>query len=165
MNEEISKKIAEVDAAIRDSEQKAEYYRGMRDAFEKAIELLNPPVLSGYLKETEDERIRKELKEAFEAYDIESMWNGIPIRSIFAWLENQKEQKPSGTEALKDLPRWKFARQGTKLPGASVIIYNEDPDPRMGTVAVKDCIYIPIADLNRLPLLELKSGANANQDS
>jgi len=41
--------------------------------------------------ESEDERIRKELKEAFEAYDIESKWNGIPIRSIFAWLEKQKE--------------------------------------------------------------------------
>lgn len=43
------------------------------------------------LAESEDERIRKELKEAFEAYDIESKWNGIPIRSIFAWLEKQKE--------------------------------------------------------------------------
>ena len=47
------------------------------------------------LKEREDERIRKELKEAFESYDIESEWNGIPIRSIFAWLEKQKEQKPA----------------------------------------------------------------------
>lgn len=46
------------------------------------------------LRESEDERIREELKEAFEAYDIESTWNGIPIRSIFAWLEKQKEQKP-----------------------------------------------------------------------
>lgn len=45
-------------------------------------------------KESEDERIRKELKEAFEAYDIESKWNGIPIRSIFAWLEKQKEPLP-----------------------------------------------------------------------
>ena len=46
------------------------------------------------LTESEDERIRKELKEAFEAYDIESTWNGIPIRSMLAWLEKQKEQKP-----------------------------------------------------------------------
>ena len=44
------------------------------------------------LAESEDERIRKELKEAFEAYDIESTWNGIPIRSIITWLEKQKEQ-------------------------------------------------------------------------
>ena len=55
----------------------------------KAIQTLIPE-----LSESEDERIRKELKEAFEAYDIESKWNGIPIRSIFAWLEKQKEQKP-----------------------------------------------------------------------
>ena len=48
------------------------------------------------LAESEDERIRKELKEAFEAYDIESTWNGIPIRSIFAWLEKQKELFESG---------------------------------------------------------------------
>ena len=50
------------------------------------------------LAKSEDERIRKELKEAFEAYDIESTWNGIPIRSIFAWLEKQKEQKPAWSE-------------------------------------------------------------------
>ena len=52
--------------------------------------------------ESEDERIRKELKEAFEAYDIESTWNGIPIRSIFAWLEKQKEQKPAEWSDYKD---------------------------------------------------------------
>lgn len=50
MNEEISKKIAEVDAAIHEFEMKAAYYRGMRDAFEKAIELLNPPVLNDVKK-------------------------------------------------------------------------------------------------------------------
>lgn len=57
------------------------------------------------LRESEDERIRKELKEAFEAYDIESRWNGIPIRSIFAWLEKQKEQKPTQTNAEKEYVR------------------------------------------------------------
>ena len=55
------------------------------------------------LRESEDERIRKELKEAFEAYDIESMWNGIPIRSIFAWLEQQKEQKVDIDKLRRDL--------------------------------------------------------------
>lgn len=52
-----------------------------------ALEVLIPE-----FGESEDEWIRKELKEAFEAYDIESKWNGIPIRSIFAWLEKQKEK-------------------------------------------------------------------------
>lgn len=47
------------------------------------------------LREGEDERIRKELIEAFEAYDIESSWNLIPVKHILAWLEKQKEQEPN----------------------------------------------------------------------
>ena len=59
------------------------------------------------LAESEDERIRKELKEAFEAYDIESSWNGIPIRSIFAWLEKQKEQKtPMSNDLDEEIERF-----------------------------------------------------------
>ena len=54
------------------------------------------------LAESEDERIREELKEAFEAYDIESSWNGIPIRSIFAWLEKQKENPKSADSIPSD---------------------------------------------------------------
>lgn len=50
------------------------------------------------LKESEDEKIRKELKEAFEAYDIDSTWNGIPIRSILTWIEKQKELKQEWSE-------------------------------------------------------------------
>ena len=42
------------------------------------------------LRESEDERIRKELIEAFERYDIESSWNGFPVKSILAYLEKQK---------------------------------------------------------------------------
>ena len=61
------------------------------------------------LRESEDERIRKELKDAFEAYDIESMWNGIPIRSIFAWLEKQKEQKPAWKPSEEQLNALNFA--------------------------------------------------------
>lgn len=67
---------------------------------EKGREVLE--TLIPELAESEDERIRKELKEAFEAYDIESTWNGIPIRSIFAWLEKQKEQKPAWSEEDED---------------------------------------------------------------
>lgn len=168
MNEEISKKIAEVDAAIRESEQKAEYYRGMRDAFEKAIGLLNPPVLSGDLKDAEERKRRFHrtglsidvVKFEQKLGDIIHSW-GIPQESP----DNVPEQLHQDALALLDivykqllesLPKWDFAKPGTKLPGASVIIYNEDPNPRMGTVAVEDCIYIPIEDLNRLPLLEPK---------
>ena len=49
------------------------------------------------LRESEDEMIRKELIMAFEAYDVESSWNGFPVKSILAWLEKQKEQKPQDT--------------------------------------------------------------------
>ena len=52
------------------------------------------------LTESEDERIRKELIEAFEVYDIESSWNQIPVKHILAWLEKQEEQKPSSTEDM-----------------------------------------------------------------
>ena len=54
------------------------------------------------LAESEDERIREELKEAFKAYDIESKWNGIPIRSIFDWLEKQKENPKSADSIPSD---------------------------------------------------------------
>ena len=43
------------------------------------------------LRELEDERIRKELVEAFEALGIDSSWNGIPVKSVIAWLEKQKD--------------------------------------------------------------------------
>lgn len=37
----------------------------------------------------ESERIRKELIDAFAAYDIESSWNGIPVSSVLAWLKKK----------------------------------------------------------------------------
>ena len=45
------------------------------------------------LAESEDERIRKELIEAFEVYDIESSWNLIPVKRILAWLEKRNIDK------------------------------------------------------------------------
>lgn len=79
--------------------------------------------LAPELAESEDERIRKELKEAFEAYDIESTWNGIPIRSIFAWLEKQKEQNliMANSPQLKEQKQEKFPPYVTGFKG--------DPDP------------------------------------
>lgn len=76
-----------------------------------------------YDRQQEDERIRKELKEAFEAYDIESTWNGIPIRSIFAWLEKQKEQNliMANSPQLKEQKKEKFPPYVTGFKG--------DPDP------------------------------------
>ena len=51
---------------------------------------------------SEGERIRKELIDAFSAYDIESSWNGIPVYSVIAWLEKQKEQKPEVNDPFDD---------------------------------------------------------------
>lgn len=182
MNEEISKKIAEVDAAIYGAELSMSYYRGRVEAFEEARKLLAQPEMSGELKESEDAKaIADERKRRFHRTglsidvvkfeqklgDIIHSW-GIPQESP----DNVPEQLHQDALALLDivykqlvesLPKWDFAKPGTKLPGASVIIYNEDPDPRMGTVAVEDCIYIPIADLNRLPLLEPKT-TNARKE-
>ena len=54
------------------------------------------------LAESEDERIRKELIEAFEVYDIESSWNLIPVKHILAWLEKQKGPKQEcGVKGMK----------------------------------------------------------------
>lgn len=52
--------------------------------------------------ESEDERIRKALIEAFEVYDIESSWNLIPVKHILAWLEKQKEHHFTKRNALFD---------------------------------------------------------------
>lgn len=41
------------------------------------------------LAESEDERIRRVLTETFKAYDIESSWNGIPVKSILSWLKKE----------------------------------------------------------------------------
>ena len=56
--------------------------------FETAMRFLIPE-----LRESEDERIRKELVESFEALGIDSSWNRIPVKSVIAWLE---KQKPAG---------------------------------------------------------------------
>lgn len=49
-----------------------------------------------------------------------------------------------------DLPRWKNASAGTKLPSES-IISREGDDPRFGSVAVYDCKYITVGELEKLP--------------
>lgn len=53
------------------------------------------------LRETEDERIRKELWEYFHELELSSDRDFSPsftIDHILAWLEKQKEQKPLSTE-------------------------------------------------------------------
>lgn len=45
------------------------------------------------LKESEDEKIRKELIRAFKSLNTIKVWNGIERTDILAWLEKQGEQK------------------------------------------------------------------------
>lgn len=71
------------------------YTQGLMDALdlaEQVIDSLQQEQPHWKPSESEDEKIRKELIEAFEAYDIESSWNGFPVKSILAYLEKQKEQ-------------------------------------------------------------------------
>lgn len=49
--------------------------------------------LKGRIGSGEDERIRRELIEAFTRHDPESSWNGIPVRDIIAWLEKHNKQR------------------------------------------------------------------------
>lgn len=90
----------------------------------EALEFLVPEIRElreFYERQQEDERIRQELKEAFEAYDIESKWNGIPIRSIFAWLEKQKEHQ--------------FCSDAPKEKSVGGIFYSSHKDKNLDEIA------------------------------
>lgn len=58
------------------------------------------------LKESEDERIRKRLIEYFNDYydrfssknNVNVHWGGLEVKSVIAYLERQKEQKPLSTK-------------------------------------------------------------------
>ena len=47
------------------------------------------------LRESEDERIRKAVIDFFSLQDDNTTYSLIPKKDILAWLEKQKEQKPS----------------------------------------------------------------------
>ena len=107
--------------AVKEAVKQLEFWskRGDREkaAARMAIEAIFPQ-----LKESEDEKIRRELKEAFESYDIESKWNGIPIRSIFSWLEKKKEHPMSAEEVLikAGLKPYKDGNQWCILAGDNI---------------------------------------------
>ena len=67
-------------------EEAIEVFHGLLNAkIKEAFEVFAPE-----LAESEEERMKKELIEAFELYDIESSWNQIPVKRILAYLEKQK---------------------------------------------------------------------------
>lgn len=79
-------------------EEKARAYD---EAIERANSLLSSNELGNTwiykllpeLKESDDERIRKELIRAFKSLNTIEVWNGINRKDILTWLEKQGEQK------------------------------------------------------------------------
>ena len=73
-----------------------EYYKGHHRCDEASIEDLES--IFPELKESEDEKIRKELLESLKYQQRESRtdkeWlNGIKLSEVVAWLEKQSEQQ------------------------------------------------------------------------
>lgn len=74
-------------------------------------EIIDPKEVAEFvfpeLKESEDERIRKELINFFsKGAEYDSSTNGIKDRNIIAWLEKQGEQKPAWSEEDEKLYTW-----------------------------------------------------------
>ena len=54
-------------------------------------------------------------------------------------------------EPITDLPKWHRAKAGRKLPSEAIIIYDIDPEPRLGKVMVNDGRYMLVKELEELP--------------
>ena len=54
-------------------------------------------------------------------------------------------------ESSKESPKWHSAKAGTKLPSEAVIIYDIDPEPRLGKIMVNDGRYMLVKELEELP--------------
>lgn len=81
-----------------------------------------------------------------------------------SWCSNGRFQKDTQTihandlffadeedESTRWLPSWRRAKAGTKLPSEAVIIYDIDPEPRLGKVMVNDGRYMLVKELEELP--------------
>jgi len=53
-------------------------------------------------------------------------------------------------EPIRWCPSWYRAKAGTKLSSEAVIIYDIDPDPRLGKVMVRNGRYMLVEDLEKL---------------
>lgn len=91
-----------------------DYEKKYKEALERARKIENkepvdvpdgtsiPVAIFPELKESEDERIRKELIRAFKSFNSIKVWNGIERTNILAWLEKQ------GNNADKVEPKFKI---------------------------------------------------------
>lgn len=118
------------------------------------------------LKESEDERIRRHLIDIVETY-----WgttNDPGKAADLAWLEKQKElptndemlrtlrteYEKGRADVLKDLPRWKKAKEYMEL-GPNDFVFTLDSDgkcsPYWDTEVEKGQFYITESDIENLP--------------
>lgn len=115
-------------------------------------------------------KLSKMLNDAFKAHDslihwaVEGYHRKKKIFELTGDVDAEKqmvgykmlvERMGTKTFTTREAPKtgtpvWKKAKAGTSLPGDSVIRYKDD-DPRFGRVAIRDCEYITIEDLNTLP--------------
>ena len=108
------------------------------------------------LKESEDEKIRKELISHFCGIrdNCGKDWYGYNINDIIAWLEKQGKQK------LKEISLWKHWKDGIAGNGEGKLIYlvKEGNTYRLTSCLGFECDYIELSELDKL-MLE-KQGEN-----
>ena len=138
--------------------------------FEEACKLLSElyPIMNDYtkerianivpwLKESEDEKIRKalmqNLKERFGTKG--NMGKGLDMPDVLAWLEKQREQE------IKEKPIWKHWKNGIAGNGEGKQIYliKSGDSYTLSSCLGYECDYIELSDLDELTLLE-KQGKN-----
>lgn len=103
------------------------------------------------LAESEDERVRKALKQGFFEYGNSfTTFGGIQVGDILAWLEKQGEQKST-------LPKWKYKKDNTPLLRDSLILnkYGCVGKSPSGAI-VSDVWILDYDELAKLPKEELE---------
>lgn len=106
------------------------------------------------LKESEDERIMRKMVEHFKSKTKET-WCNMPVKSILAWLEKQKEKPSPGIY-------WHAIKKGDTLPCRAYLWttnYEKYHDcfegrliPNVENVTVgADMWYLPVDDVYNLP--------------
>ena len=102
---EIERKAKAYDEALERYKAKQEYES---KEVHKFIEYIFPE-----LAESEDEKIRKSLKDCFEWLRDDARWTdvyGSSFESVFTWLEKQGEQKPDKVEPKFKVDDWIIGR-------------------------------------------------------
>ena len=121
--------------------------------FEKAVQ----EALAIEIHASDEDAIRELSKKLLYAASVELRKERIVLG--FEEMRGELEKRyAAGVEngrriAEANIPTWRTANAGKVLPSDSVIIYDGDPDPRFGKVAVKDGMFLPFVELiNKLPM-------------